>query len=102
MAKIAFGYHRRWSNTTFAERSAMGKRLRRQKGAKHAAYTHAYMGHYMYMYICKRYKALYKRVLTPAERNWIRETYKKEIAATSVGWPWPKKARVSYPDTSEL
>ena len=101
MALIPFGRYKRWAYTTVAQRHEVGRRLRRLKGQRHAMFTQRYIGHHAYMRLCKRYKRQLGRALTPAERAWIREVHKEEIAATSIGWPWVKKPRVSYPDIPE-
>ena len=98
MALIAFGRHKRWAYTTVAERHEVGRRLRRQKGAKHAHVTQFAIGHHAFMRLCWRYQRQFGRKLTPAERAHIRVVHAEEIAKTAVGWPWVKKPRVSYPE----
>ena len=101
MTTIPFGRYKRWAHVSAADRSAFGKWLRRKKGNKHAMFTLRYIGNQKFMCLCMRYQRKYGRKLTPAERAWIKAIHAQEIAASSAGWPWPKKPRVSWPDTSD-
>lgn len=97
MTLIPYGRHSRWTGIPWSERSKIGKRLRRQKGNKHALVTLRSMGHFAFMRLCYRYQRKYRRKLTPAERNWIRAVHAEEINASRVGWPWEKKPRAEAP-----
>ena len=90
------GPYVRWAKRTPAERSAFAKRMRKQKGQKHATVTQLAIGHYRYMALCRRYQRQYRRKLTPAERAWIRTAHKAEIDADKIGSPWPKRERVWF------
>ena len=87
-------YHkyRKVNSRTLSEH---GRYMRSCKAAKHAHVTQRYTGHFTFMNLCKRYTKLLRHKLTPAELSHIRVTHKDEIAASSVGQPWPKKPKTN-------
>ena len=65
------------------DRKRFGRRMRRQKGSLHGLRTLSLRGHFAYMRLCYRYKRELGRVLTPADRAYIRAHHAAEIIASA-------------------